>query len=183
MQEKTVGALLIALLTLGSGLVWAQTVYKSIDDNGNVTFSDTPPADSSATEQLELNVPTPQSPEEQAQSLEDMRETTDRMAADRREREKHRAEIKELNARKQAVAAVERQQNESTVDDYYTTVPGYTTRSRRYYGPQRPGYSPIPVHPIARPPLRPMPREGFSNNSQLMRPMVSGNSSLRSGGR
>jgi cell division protein FtsN len=182
-QAKTVLMVLAALLVCSCGVAQAQTVYKSVDENGNVTFSDTPPADDRVAEQLELNVPAPAAPEDQAQYLQDMRETTDRMAADRREREKHRAEVRELNARAQSYTTTGKSQSESTVDDYYTTVPGYTVRSGYYYGPHRPGYKPRPEHPVARPPLRPVPLDGFSNNSQLMRPLVSGNSSARTGGR
>ena len=183
MQVKTVVMALVALLVSSCGVAQAQTVYKSVDDKGNVTFSDAPPADDRAVERMELNVPAPAAPEEQAQYLQDMRETTDRIAADRREREKHRAEVRELNARAQSYSATGKGQSESTVDDYYTTVPGYTVRSGYYYGPHRPGYKPRPEHPVTRPPLRPVPLDRFSNNSQLMRPLVSGNSRARTGGR
>jgi hypothetical protein len=183
-QVKTPLITLAALLVCSCGVAQAQTVYKSVDENGNVTFSDTPPADDRVVaEQLELNVPAPAALEDQAQYLQDMRETTDRMAADRREREKHRAEVRELNARAQSYTAAGNDQSESTVDDYYTTVPGYTARSGYYYGPHRPGYKPRPEHPVARPPLRPVPLDGYSNNSQLMRPLVSGKSRVRTGGR
>jgi hypothetical protein len=79
--------------------VHAQTVYRSVDESGAVSFSDTPPAEDQDVEELTINVAPPQDPEAYQQNLEDMRETTDRMAEDRRAREKHRAEMRELAAR------------------------------------------------------------------------------------
>lgn len=181
MKAKTISAMLVMCLTWTYGLVWAQgqTVYKSVDEDGNVTFSDSPPADAKETQELQVNVPDPQPTGEQQQALEDMRETTDRMAADRREREKHRAEMKELNARNSAVTSTGSGQSNSEYDGYYPPVPGYGVRSGYYYGPHRPGYKPKPEHPIVRPPLQ---HQGLTNNRQLMRPIVSGNRS-RGGGR
>ena len=174
--------MLLLCLSLSCGLTSAQgqTVYKSVDESGNVTFSDTPPADSKDVEQIQVQAPAPQSSGEQQQALEDMRETTDRMAADRREREKHRAEMKQINARSTAAAPTGSEQPDYSYQDYYSTVPGYGVRSRYYTGPHRPGYRPKPEHPIVRPPLQ---HPGTSNNSQLMRPMLSGKSRVRAGNR
>ena len=129
----------------------AATVYRTVDENGVVSFSDTPPAGDAPVETMKINAATPQvSPEEQ-QRLEDMRETTDRMAADRREREKQRAQLRQEQSQSQNVA----QQPD------YTDYMGYSTgRNRIYRGPiRRPGLRPgngaRPVHPIARPPVRP----------------------------
>ena len=182
MRAKITNGMLVLCLSWSCGLAWAQgqTVYKSVDEDGNVTFSDTPPAEGNEVEQMQVQAPPPQSPGEQQQALEDMRETTDRMAADRREREKHRAEMKELNARTAAVAPTANEQPDYGYQDYYSTVPGYGVRSQYYNGPHRPGYRPKPAHPIVRPPLQ---HESGSNNSQLMRPMVSGKSRARPGGR
>lgn len=175
--------------------VMAQTVYRSVDENGVVTFSDAPPGGEVEVESITIDAPQAQSPEAARQRLEDMRETTDRMAADRREREKHRAEMRELQARNQPQS---QPTYERGYDDYY---PYSYTSSRvsrkRYYGdtPWRPGYRPDygyrpgdnsrprPEHPIARPPLRPgignqpqyrpQPNVNVGSNSQLMRPIVS----------
>ncbi|MEP4484242.1 MAG: DUF4124 domain-containing protein [Halioglobus sp.] len=181
MNAKTISTIVIMSLAWTCGWTWAQgqTVYKSVDKDGNVTFSDSPPADAEVTQELQVNAPQPQPAGDQQQALEDMRETTDRMAADRREREKHRAEMKEMNARNSAVVSTGSEQPSSDYDDYYPVVPGYSTRSRYYHGPHRPGYKPKPEHPIARPPLQ---HQGITNNQQLMRPMVSGNRG-RAGGR
>ena len=152
----------------------AQTVYKSVDESGAVSFSDTPPSGDTEAETLEINAPPPSSDPTQQANLEAMRETTDRMAQDRREREKHRAEMREIQART-AANETARNDNQDYYDDYYPIYTGYN--NRRYYNhrpPYRPGFRPKPEHPIARPPHRPMPRDIGSNNSQLMRPIVSG---------
>ena len=172
--------LALPILLLLSVPVAAQTVFRTVDENGVVSFSDTPPEGDAAVESITIDTPQAQSPEAAQQRLEDMRETTDRMAADRREREKHRAEMRELQARSQPPAPT------TYTSDYYDYYPAFTNRRvvRRsvsgglgYYGgtPWRPDYRPghdrpghdrpghdrpghdrpRPEHPIARPPLRP----------------------------
>jgi hypothetical protein len=190
MQGTGTRRLLVVLILLGAPLAWSETVYRTVDEKGVVSFSDSPPADDVEAEKITIDAPQPQSPEAARQRLEDMRETTDRMAADRREREKHRAEMRELQARSQPV------QRTAYADDYYDDYyPVYTSgriHRRNYYGgtPWRPGHRPgigprppRPEHPIARPPLRPGldHRPGYrpqgnvnlGSNSQLMRPIVS----------
>jgi hypothetical protein len=151
------------MLWTSTGL--ATTVYKTVDENGVVSFSDS----SSQGEEVEvvhIATPAAQPAGDQAANLEAMRETTDRMAADRREREKHRAEVKELASTPQNSAAPD------YIDSYSTAVGG-----GYYYPPVRPpwrpGYRPKPEHPIVRPPLSPDGSVFRGANSQLMRPMLS----------
>jgi hypothetical protein len=78
-------ALAVALPALGA------TVYKSVDADGKVSFSDTPPPAGSATEVIETR-DTDASPDpDAAERLQQMRETTDRLRADRLAREQARA--------------------------------------------------------------------------------------------
>lgn len=170
--------LLLALLAYSTVSLGQATVYKSVDEQGVVTFSDTPPANPADAEQMQINTPPPSSTGEYEQNLEAMRETTDRMAADRREREKHRAEMRELQARTS-------QQRDSYDYRDYDYVSGYRSYGGSGYyrpgspgkPPWRPGHKPKPEHPIARPPHRPAPHNELSrptdNNAQLMRPMTS----------
>ena len=119
--------------------------------------SDTSPEQGEA-EVLKINTTTPQPDGDRQANLDAMRETTDKMAADRREREKYRAELKEIAAEKKA------QSNPQPVyTEYYPVYPG------NYLNPGRHR----PHHPIARPPLRPRPEPYAPSNSQLMRPIVS----------
>ncbi|HEY6130376.1 MAG TPA: hypothetical protein VIV27_00070, partial [Halioglobus sp.] len=120
-----------------------------IDENGVVIFSDTKPAEEALVETIVIDEQAPPS-EQGKQRLQDMRETTDRMISDRMAREKHRAEMRQLEAQTEA-----RQATPDIVDDYEDTwiYPGY------YGNPvQRPWRSNRhlrPDHPIARPPMRP----------------------------
>lgn len=178
------GAVLLCCCALAAQ---GATVYKTVDEDGVVSFSDSPPEGDPEAESFHISNPQPQDAEVAQQRLEDMRETTDRMADDRREREKHRAEMREIqgdNQRQQQSP----QYYDSGYTDYYPPI--YTSssrniRRRQYYGsaPWRPDYRPKPEHPIARPPIRPgigyrpgvqaNPNINRGSNSQLMRPMVS----------
>ena len=184
-MHTTIRHLLVTLGLLLCTPVIADTVYKTVDDKGVVSFSDTPPEGDPEVESFQIATPPPQDAEVAQQRLDDMRETTDRMAADRREREKHRAEMQELQATA-APQQPQQQQYSSGYNDYYPPI--YTSsnvRRRNYYGntPWHPNYRPRPEHPIARPPIRPgagnrpqnRPNGNINtgSNSQLMRPMVS----------
>ena len=116
-MHKTVGKLqAIAFLLLGCLPVAADTVYKTVDDKGVVSFSDIPPEGDPEVESFQIATPPPQDAEVAQQRLEDMRETTDRMASDRREREKHRAEMQELQA------TAPQQQHSSNIHQGTTTT-------------------------------------------------------------
>lgn len=130
--------------------VFAATVYKSIDDNGVVSFSDTPPAADVVVETVIIDEQAPPSSATTTQRLEEMRETTDRMVADRMAREKHRAELRQLNAQASAQSAAQ------LPDSYYDTPEIYTGYTGYPSYPVRPGWR-HPKHPHhpARPPLRP----------------------------
>lgn len=139
----------------------AATVYKTVDERGVVGFSDTPPAVAVAVETLHIKPPAvvPAQSQEQRQL---MRETTDRMAADRRERERQR--------QRQQVVVLAPADTGATV----------AQRDRYMAGPERLPYLYVPVVP--RPPWRPPPQAEppwqrphivRGPNSQLMRPIVS----------
>lgn len=89
---------LIASLALVSAVqAGTQTVYRSVSPDGTVSFSDTPPADAQAsTLDIAFSSSTPQTGD--IERLRAMRETTDRLVADRLARERHRADLKKLRA-------------------------------------------------------------------------------------
>jgi hypothetical protein len=153
------------MLCSGAGFA-ATTVYKTVDENGVVSFSDKSPEEGEA-EVLQINTATQQPDEESLANLEAMRETTDRMAADRREREKHRAELRDIAAKQQTYQA-------PPVYPQYYPYPIYSRNNHRPGGPPfHPGYRPKPDHPVLYPSLRQGSGTFSSTNSQLMRPIVS----------
>ena len=139
-------ACLLALLCTPSS--HAATVYKTVNEDGSTSFSDTQPVTDAPVEKVKINVQESSlTPQEQQQRLDDMRESTDRMASDRMEREQHRAELQ----------AKQQQQPTTSQQPDYTDYMGYSTGHSRYsgYPVRRPGLTPVPTHPIARPPIRP----------------------------
>jgi len=159
-MNRTFGCFWLPALSILCCLpVCSATIYKSVDENGVVIFSDTMPPEDVLVETLEIEVQAP--PEGlEAQRLQDMRETTDRMVADRMAREKHRAELRQLDAQTEA------QQSSQDVADYYEPTTIYTGG---YYGypirrPWRRHDHPRPNHPVTRPPLRPPVTERLPGN-------------------
>ncbi|TNE75294.1 MAG: DUF4124 domain-containing protein [Gammaproteobacteria bacterium] len=86
---KTTLALLLALAATDAV---AQTVYKSVDANGNIIYSDTPPQDSLLLETLTLQRTEEENgADQQSQALIDqMANVTDRLKQDREDRTKAR---------------------------------------------------------------------------------------------
>ena len=75
----------------------SQTVYRSVSQDGTVSFSDTPPTDASATVlDVAFSSATPEAAA--TDRLRELRETTDRIVADRLAREEHRANLRKLRA-------------------------------------------------------------------------------------
>lgn len=171
MSALLLGVLVSLAFSLGpfSRAAAAQTVYRSVED-GVPTFSDSPPVSGQA-EEIVIDVAEPAPDPELEKRLTALRETTDRMADDRREREQHRARLREL--RRATPEPAESQQ--STVVVAGGLWPAYVR-------PRPPGRPYPPLRP--RPPLRPTPAPlpsppaGWSvmqpGNAQLMRPIVSG---------
>jgi hypothetical protein len=133
--------------------VLATTVYKTVDQYGVVSFTDIRPNSAGPVETLVIDVRQPQLNDTDQQRLSALRETTDRMAADRREREKHRAEMRQQTISRQPQYAAA---------PYYqpTSFVGYSSSarfSRRGYNRHRPGHTigRPPQHPGVHPPMRP----------------------------
>lgn len=136
-----------------SGIALSTTVYKTVDENGVVSYSDTPPVEEVPVETMVIDVQAPQPGETAQDQLEAMRETTDRMVADRQQREKHRAELRQQQAQSQAPQQAVQYTNPDSytgISSGYYPFPVY----RPGYRPH-PGHRPRPEHPIVRPPLRP----------------------------
>lgn len=139
-------ALALALAN-GNSVLAAQTVYRSVGADGSVIFSDTPPAtNATAVETLQLEVAAESANPADQSRIHAMRETTDRMVADRLTREKHRAELRQLRA----------QTNALEQSGPYT-----------YYAPQEPRYGNVYPYGQARPWLQ---RQRTSNRVRVLPP-------------
>lgn len=150
------------------------TVYKTVGEDGVVSYSDVPPDDAAQAEVMEFTAPEPVSAEEYQKRMEAMTASTDRMAADRREREAHRAQMKSMQ--QQQVAYSEPAESAGSVIYSGSYMGSYYPRRPWRHPPWRPGHRPKPEHPIAGPPLRGEHGGYGKQNAQLMRPMASGKS-------
>lgn len=159
------------VVTLLCSPAFAQTVYKTVE-NGVTTYSDSPPATGSA-EVLTIEVASPAKDGVLEERLAAMRESTDRMADDRREREKHRAELRELQQSAAAPAPSAAQPAVAVSTNWgnsYWPGAGGAIRPRP---PFRPGLPSRP-HPSPQPqPYVPGWSVMQPGNSQLMRPILS----------
>ena len=147
---------MVMALAAGVHSANATTVYKSVDAEGRITFSDQPPPAEELVAVLDYQVPEVRRSDVDTMRLEQMRETTDRMAADRREREAARA-----RARTQAASARTAAEYSPAYyqDRYFYT--GYPLIRRPVVRPpHRPphGRPPHGKPPSLRPPARPEPR-------------------------
>lgn len=139
------------------------TVYRTVDADGTVTFSDQPPADAPA-EVLTIDVPPAPEPGLLKERLAAMRETTDRMAADRRAREE---------SRRAELAAVRQPSPQPEPVPRTLVVPAAPLYGwPGYHRPWRPR-PPLRPHPVQPPLLPGQTVVPLQNNQQLMRPILS----------
>ncbi len=142
-RQSLTAAVVLGLLLAGQSM--ATTVYKTVDARGRVSFSDQPPPAGAAVEVLDYSMPAVMPSALDTARLEAMRETTDRMAADRREREAHRAKLR-AEARTAQAAANPTPIYDGYYGDHYYPYRPVVRRGGRY----RPGFG-------HRPPLKPWP--------------------------
>ena len=148
----------VLLIAAGSG---AAQVYRSVDESGNVTFSDQPPAGAVEVTPVEID---PGPSDEQVQAAQERLEASreqlesiqqEREAAEERAREVRLQRLEEEALRAAARPSPQPQQPEPPRYRYYGYgVPGYPwTPGYPSRPPVHPGYPGYPVHPL--PPLRP----------------------------
>lgn len=135
LKERHTALIAVATLLLAAPLCGsvsqAATVYKSVDAEGRVTYSDQPPSEGDVVEVMDLEVQArdPSEVENDLARIEAMRETTDRMAADRRERETARAKAR---AEAEAARAASYPPANYYPNDYYGGYGGSVSTSSRY---------------------------------------------------
>jgi len=142
--------LLLALL-MAHGTGNAQKVYRSVDPQGNVIYSDDPPANAAQVQTVDLPPGPTEEQVKQAQELtREIKASADKLAGERMEREKIAAEKRRLEQERERaaeqdarIARLESMQRNRDYWDYGVYSP--------YYRPHRP----IIEHPIERPIQRP----------------------------
>lgn len=173
MKKLLAFAFILASCVLATSVL-SQTVYKTVE-NGVTTYSDSPPQ-TGAAEVLTIDVAPPAEDGVLEERLAQMRESTDRMAGDRREREKHRAELRELQQTAATPVSSAAQPTGVVTTNWGSSYWPGSGRPIRLRPPFRPG---LPSRPQPSPKPLPQPYSvpGWSvmqpGNSQLMRPIVS----------
>lgn len=145
----------------------AATVYRSVDDDGVVVFSDQPPA--AGTDADILHIPVSPSQADAAERLQALRQSNDRLAQARREREAARARAAAPSIRYTAPVGVAADARGPLPQPVRALWP-FRFPGTHYAGPLRPRPAPGPVSPAPVPPGFRVIQPG---NQQLMRPIVS----------
>ena len=125
----------IILLALLATTAYGQTVYKSVNVDGTITYSDEPVENSVRVEIMDLknSSDTEQASAESAARIEQMSQVSDRLKQDRLERDKVRQAQEELALARQQLAPplVYR-------EEYYRSH--YPYRGRHHYRPRPPNH-------------------------------------------
>lgn len=147
-------------LVAGSGV--AGEVYRSIDTEGNVTYSEEPPEQAQSVKVVPIDPPpTEQEVEEAARKREQDQSLAEQMEQSRQAREQQRAEQeKEKRQREIEQAQLQRLQQ---YDQQRYQYDGYATPYYPWYG-RPPYYHGKPHHPGHRP-VQPLPEQPPVRNS------------------
>ncbi|WP_461481029.1 DUF4124 domain-containing protein [Porticoccus sp.] len=131
-------ALLLLVLAWTAAAAAGQTIYKSVDANGNIVYSDTPVADTLLLETLNLPSTTGDGDSAQQRSdahIEQMANVTERLKQDREERERARRAEQELEQARQRAATPPLIYREEYYHGYYPYAGPY--RGRYPFRPNR----------------------------------------------
>ncbi len=143
----------IFLLFLYPSILVADTIYKSVDEDGNVTYSTTAVQDSEQSTKVDIMPPPSEESIEAAQDLQERYEkTADTMGEDRKKRNEIIAEENRLKRENEKLL----QQEPAEQNNYYLDYEDdYLDDRSRYPGVIRP---PVQRPPMQRPPSRPAPK-------------------------
>lgn len=145
----------LVMLALLAGTAAAEQIYRSVDAEGNVTFSSTPPPDAAAVEEVSVQ------PGPSAEAQREARERMQRQEATASEIGESRADRIQQQKETSPAAAGE-VVREVPQDQYYGNNYRKPVQERPVQLPERPVQLPVrPVQPPARPvqlPARPVPR-------------------------
>lgn len=156
--------ILVILLIFWANNVLAQTVYKSVDKEGNVTYSNTPPEDAKKVEDTGIvSSPTPSgSGDASGDDVERIQKAADEMERDRKAREQQR----------------EKEQKEIAKQEQKEKAPTETDIPQRHRPiVQHPIHRPPPVGGVPTPPnnTKPIPKQPIApGGPPVARPLPSG---------
>ncbi len=140
---KTAANILL-LMTLCCTELFADTIYKSVDEHGKVTYSTTPPVDNERATTVDI---APAPGEEQVKAAQDRKERNQEAAnildQNRKKRDEITAEENRLKRENQQQLQQQRQAEENNTNDDY----GYPYYPRRRVGNRRIN----PERPVVRP--------------------------------
>ena len=137
--------LLYVLTSTPITLAHATRIYKSIDANGNVTYSSVPPENAEHVEKMHVpNNYNVDSSSTDTSNFDQIKAAAEELEADRKQREQEREEAREKLAEKEATKPAEKPPEREI--HYYPAYPPYYYP---YPGRPRP---PRPPHPRPRPP-------------------------------
>jgi hypothetical protein len=163
-RRTLVGATLAAGLLIGSSLAGADTIYKHIDEKGNVTYSSSPPK--GAGKMKKLDVPDKPSAGEVAAARRQLEEDKRQLETYDAERRRQEAERVKLQQERAARDRAEIPATPVAVDDppVYYPAWGYRPPLRPvipWPQPNPPAPTPLPANPsppLMAPPIRPVPQ-------------------------
>jgi hypothetical protein len=139
---------ILALFMLLSSAIFAENIYKSVDENGRVTYSSTPPENSQDVTTVDIPPPPSQEQVEAAQQRHERNlKAAELFDANRKTRNEITAEENRLKLKKQKQSQNETKQEEP---EHTTVYP--------YYRPRYPG---MIAPPVAGPPRRPITRPPY----------------------
>ena len=151
MKETRKMALLLTVLAI-SPLAGSQTPIKSVDEQGNVTYSDQPVSDAVKTEVVPVQ---PGPSEEEVKAAKERLEKTEEMADEARKareaREKEREEARKAAEATKPDVVIIKEESGGYYPEYYNPpliTPGRPTKPIHRPNPSKPN----PEHPAYRPP-------------------------------
>ncbi len=141
-KNININSVFFALLLLPTSIIAAETIYKSIDESGNISYSTQPPKNGQQTTPVEIAPPPSEDRIKAAQQRQSQNQiTADLLDENRKKRDKINAENNRVKREKQILLQQQKQAetNNDNHDYGYPYIPG------RYPGqyPNRPIHRPI----------------------------------------
>ena len=135
---------ILFLFSLSFATLNAETIYKSVDENGKVTYSATPPEESETATKVDIAPPPSEERIKAAQQRHERNmETADVLDENRKKRDELTAEENRLKREQQKQLQLQKQAEKNNENDNYDGYPYYPPR----YRPRPPG-KPIIVPPV-----------------------------------